>query len=109
MSISNLRTQAQNHTWFAFLLRSIVTLLFTLALMIWHPISMQSLLYLFSMYILVDSSITIITGLLYRRGDWMIFGIIASLIGCYGMYPPRRAGILLSGADHRLDLPARYL
>ncbi len=88
MNISTVSAQAQNHTWFAFLLRSILTLLVTLTLILWQPIGIHELLYLVAIYILIDSAITIVTGLLYRRGDWMIFGIIASLIGSYGLFPP---------------------
>jgi len=88
MSISAFQIQAQNHTWFAFLVRSIMTLLFTLMLLLWQQIAIHGLLYMLATYILIDSGITIVTGLLYRRGDWMIFGIIASMMGCYGLFPP---------------------
>jgi len=88
MTISTLSAHALHHTWCAFLLRSLITLLFTLTLILWQPITISALLYLLVVYILIDSAITIATGLLYRRGDWMIFGIIACLIGSYGLFPP---------------------
>ena len=87
MSISTFRIQAQNHKWFAFLVRSIMTLLFTLMLILCQQMGIQGLLYMLAIYILIDSGITIATSLLYRRGDWMIFGIIASMIGSYGLFP----------------------
>src|SRR4051794_31938582 len=90
---ADLRTLETN--WWALTLRGILSVLFGIAAVFWPGITLLTLLYLFSAWVLVDGVIRIVTGIgsLGRHG----LGFLTMLVGLFqlgvGVYLLRHPGV----------------
>jgi uncharacterized membrane protein HdeD (DUF308 family) len=90
---ADLRTLETN--WWAFTLRGILSVLFGIAAVFWPGITLLTLLYLFSAWVLVDGVIRIVTGI-SRIGSHRL-GFLTMLVGLFqlgvGVYLLRHPGV----------------
>ncbi len=84
---------ASQRKWLAFLCRGLFSLLFAMTLLLWPKMTIAVLLFLSAVYVLMDGTIAIWSGLLSQQGDLMVFGFIAILIGSYAFFPEAATGI----------------
>lgn len=89
----------RNEIWGALALRGVVTLLFGIAAVFWPGITLVTLLYLFSAFILVNGIITFVLGLTnaYNEGETFFGRVLSILLGVLeigvGVYLLRHVGI----------------
>jgi len=87
MHVLHLNDFESKRKWLAFLTRGLFSLLFAVPLIFWPNINIAALLFLSAVYVLIDGTIAIWTGLLSQQGDLIVFGFIAILIGSYAFFP----------------------
>jgi len=90
--IPHLSDFASQRKWLACLIRGLFSLLFAFALLVWPQMTIAAMLFLSAVYVLLDGTLAIWTGLLSQQGDLMMFGFIAVLIGSYAFFPGAATG-----------------
>jgi uncharacterized membrane protein HdeD (DUF308 family) len=80
--------RAANELWWAGVAEGVVALLFGIAAVFWPGLTLVTLVYLFSAFVLAWGIVSIVHGILAikQRGTWwltLLFGIVATGVGVY--------------------------
>ncbi len=80
--------RAANELWWAGVVEGVVALLFGIAAVFWPGLTLITLVYLFSAFVLAWGVVSIVHGILAikERGTWwitLLFGIVATGVGVY--------------------------
>lgn len=82
-------------SWWTFLIRGILSVLFGIAAFIWPGLTLFVLVVMWGAFALVDGIVAIVTGI--RGGLWAIalFGVLGALVGAYALFRPDVTAVAL--------------